>query len=1656
MRRLLIFLSFIFALFILVGCDKPTVPTEPTEPTATGTLPTEPTEPTPTPTPTGTEPVVEATYFVVFDSNLPGAPFVTPQTVEAGAKATEPPAPSVENYEFLGWTLDNQDYNFQAAVNSNLILKGKWVAKKSHNVYYENVNALDFGYGEKQALVDAFMVDFYDFINPEGLTLQMFTHAVDGDYNGFWKNYADDKKLYDGSIPDLLKLDNKTFLTSEKYGPKWYPFFEFLNDWIIGINSTQFFWKAGSAATSTGVIRLQQFLRGTKPAASLPDEYMLQLPKGEVLYRPVDKFVEGQGVATLPVPYRSTHAFEGWFDNSDLVGAPVTSISTTAKGNVTLYAKWRQLEQYEVIFTLNYEGAKVIEPIELLEGNLVARPASPARPLHIFDGWHLDPAGTVAYDFTAPVLEDTVIYAKWLDAVFVTFDYNTDDVDDVVVKMVKDTLVAEPATPTKEGFKFDGWYVDLDDEDPFDFEEELDDDITLVAKWVLLEEFTITYELNDGEFMPEFADRDAMVVAFLTDYYNFISDHPDVYDTSKNTLEEFIGDTGLPNDISVPTNPKYKYDGNFNTAMSLLTQQDMSVDLNSRYFVAQLEYNMWRPLIEAMETFTHVGNPDQHIWGVAEFRVKPFIGMLDLWRYHDAPTTKIIKDAMELIPQQYQTPITKYNEQSAFPLPFPIMDSAEFLGWYDNEDLEGEAIFAIEPGREGDLDLYAKWNKLDIVKAKYHFYDGIVSTSIIEKGKILDEPVDPVRDLHEFLGWYDNEEYTGEPFDFDTEPEEDIDLYAKWNKLPSVVVTFDPANDEDEFEFEILKDTPIEEPKEPAKEGYRFLGWYDGETLHDFDADVTANLDLVGKWELSPSIVYHYDGGNYGIQNMINNLNPVHVIAPRYAAGADPTGESYSISTTKSTWWYALAFKETELPEVYELIGKQGANVDADFDTSEVVFYVQYHDGLKGNFVSQIKKVYEDIEVGDLLVIPNLPEEMVSNNLQQIDLYYIYDFSIRDQYPIRLDKISELLVPVKEGHEFVGWFAEDTYDTQVTELPASLTENKDLYAKWKELDEFTITFDLNYDGSVDIELSQYDGFPLEQPENPLRAGYLFTYWHIDGKIYNFNTPITEDITLVAGWYELDGFEVTFDVDDVKTVVDVEEYAKVAVPANPAKEGKIFDAWYLGEEPFDFNTPITEDITLVAKWLDSVYVTYELYDGLTFVVELVKGERIAKPAEPVRLDHLFLGWFVNEEAFDFDQPINSNITLVADWLEAPVYQINYHLDDGDLKKGVVVEAFLKDFYAFVNPEESLDEFMHGEGNVVGYDGTWHSEHKALIYAGPRPDAVDNDYFISHQNYMDKWLPFFDTIEEFVQIVNSSQHFYDDTFVGFIRIRQYIINAKPIPSLSDATMAMIPEEFEPITEYNLFTEAFNFIIPVKPRHEFLGWYENAAFTGDPITKLDPEADKELDLYAKWSKPYYQIAYDLDGGEFLLNTKEKMIEAFLKDFYAFVNPDETLEVFMHGEDNVDGYDGTWHSEHKALIYAGPRPEAVDNDYFISHEDYMDEWLPFFDTVEAFIRAVNPDQFFYGTSTSVGLIRIRQYVADIKPAAWVADSLMAMMPEAYIEAKRYNADTDAFDFFVPEKDGFDFLGWYDNDEFTGAPLVTLDPMGEVDLVLYAKWVAK
>lgn len=137
-----------------------------------------------------------------------------------------------------------------------------------------------------------------------------------------------------------------------------------------------------------------------------------------------------------------------------------------------------------------------------------------------------------------------------------------------------------------------------------------------------------------------------------------------------------------------------------------------------------------------------------------------------------------------------------------------------------------------------------------------------------------------------------------------------------------------------------------------------------------------------------------------------------------------------------------------------------------------------------------------------------------------------------------------------------------------------------------------VTFDSMGGSEVpSIEGKSYK-YTIEKPADPVLEGCTFTGWYTDRECtqpFDWTTEITgRNYTLYAGWTAESMHTVTFDFAGETsryTEVMVADGATVAEPDAPTRDGFEFDGWYLWDEKYDFDSPVTSDITLVAHWTE---------------------------------------------------------------------------------------------------------------------------------------------------------------------------------------------------------------------------------------------------------------------------------------------------------------------------------------------------------------------------------------------------------------------------------------------------------------------------------------
>ena len=214
---------------------------------------------------------------------------------------------------------------------------------------------------------------------------------------------------------------------------------------------------------------------------------------------------------------------------------------------------------------------------------------------------------------------------------------------------------------------------------------------------------------------------------------------------------------------------------------------------------------------------------------------------------------------------------------------------------------------------------------------------------------------------------------------------------------------------------------------------------------------------------------------------------------------------------------------------------------------------------------------------------------------------------------------------------------------------------------------YTVTFD-SYGGTPVPPAQEVEyGLTATKPADPTLKGYTFDFWYLgedeqNATAYDFDTPVTENITLTAKW-NINKYTVTFDSyggTPVPPAQEVEYGLTATKPADPTLKGYTFDFWYLGEDEqnataYDFDTPVTENITLTAKWNINKYtVTFDSYGGTPVppAQEVEYGLTATEPAAPEKTGYTFDGWYLGDEKYDFSAAVEQNITLTAKWHITP--------------------------------------------------------------------------------------------------------------------------------------------------------------------------------------------------------------------------------------------------------------------------------------------------------------------------------------------------------------------------------------------------------------------
>lgn len=196
---------------------------------------------------------------------------------------------------------------------------------------------------------------------------------------------------------------------------------------------------------------------------------------------------------------------------------------------------------------------------------------------------------------------------------------------------------------------------------------------------------------------------------------------------------------------------------------------------------------------------------------------------------------------------------------------------------------------------------------------------------------------------------------------------------------------------------------------------------------------------------------------------------------------------------------------------------------------------------------------------------------------------------------------------------------------------------------------YTVTF--QSEGGSEVASQIRANTPADRPADPTKEGYTFIGWYNGESEWDFETPVTADLTLTAKW-QINRYTITFDTAGGSEVAPItQDYGTtITPPAAPTRTGYTFAGW-------DRESPTTmpaENMTITARWQVNQYtITFKPENGgEDIVITQDYGTAITTPANPTKTGYTFAGW---DKTIPSTMPAG-DMTITAQWTENRVIVI----------------------------------------------------------------------------------------------------------------------------------------------------------------------------------------------------------------------------------------------------------------------------------------------------------------------------------------------------------------------------------------------------------------
>ena len=948
----------------------------------------------------------------------------------------------------------------------------------------------------------------------------------------------------------------------------------------------------------------------------------------------------------------------------------------------------------------------------------------------------------------------------------------------------------------------------------------------------------------------------------------------------------------------------------------------------------------------------------------------------------------------------------------------------------------------------------------------------------------------PTRHGYNFMGWYENAEFTGEPLSaVNGTLAKDLELHACWELQ---VYELEYELNGGKVESSLLPSYSVEQADyvlpEVTKEHYNFLGWFAGdqkvEVLNSENLGITK---LEARFEaVEYAVEYELDGGK-------NADNPATYTVESFFELAAPTKVGYTFDG-----WYLNGEKVEGINEVlgdvvlvakwtldvyqlsFELNGGSVEGLPTEYSIENLIASLpdaeKPHYTFLGWYDEEGKKV-------ESITAANLGVQKLTARFEIVSYKVTYDLdggvnaeSNKDSYTV--ESQFELAEPTKEGFKFLGWYAGD----EKVETLVGKTEDITLVAKWEEI-LFDVSYELNggYFSGLDFEkfceefvaLFNRDGGSdtvttkenFKATSHPQIKNVFAKAENLEAYKWLFEIAISE-LKLAA---ELNAVaDLTYLNQTVEMLEKMAAGDTTAVGGSYADGRTIFRFWVEGL----MNVKLVATGTSYYQNLMTDYSKEENFGRVMNAASNIPSQ--LKPGQalptPEREGFIFLGWFVDGVKVE---EVTADCTVVAEWKEI-LYEVEFDADGGELDLpgapisieefgDLLVALFNKDGKdSVVTTKENFKATSHPHiknvfsiaENLTAYKWLFELAIQELELAAEL-NAVEN------RTYLDS------TIEMLTKMAagdtNAVNGSYADGRTIFRWWLQGLMNEGIAATgtsyyqnlMIDYSVAENKARFEAVApkvssnKVSLAPSA-QLPVPTKDGYEFVGWFLN----GEKVESVSADCV----LVAKWTEIKYEVELDPNDGVlsgFGMDTfVEELIALFNKDGGdALVTTKENFKATSHPHiknvfakaENLAAY--KWFFE---FAISELKLGAELNN--VSDTTYLDS------TIEMLEKMAAGDTTAVGGSYADGRTIFRWWVEglinckNVQTGASHYQNLMVdySNPENLARflvllgnPKVQLAKNDKLP--TPTREGYNFLGWYEGDN-----LVT---SVSANCTLVAKW---